>query len=176
VRGLTETNNNIIFVLHIASIPQFSCCRGGCAKLTGEDWGGLLDSSEFGVKDPGPEPGGGLPGPSSRLTGLVWGGPILGSSRGREGRVIQEERVVTGGRLGATGTGATCDMKGPCGTGFCSEDTRFDTVTGTIPGLLWLVSCKLATGTVGRLAERGRDRLLQPRPDTWYDWYVVTGT
>ena len=48
-----------------------------------------------------------LPGPSSRLTGLVWGGPMLGSSKdmeGREGREMREERVVTGGRLVVVGT------------------------------------------------------------------------
>ena len=48
-----------------------------------------------------------LPGPSSRFTGLVWGGPMLGSSKGmegREGREMREERVVTGGRLVVVGT------------------------------------------------------------------------
>jgi len=70
--------------------------------LTGEDWGGLFDSSELGVREPCC--GLGLPGPSSRLTGLVWGGPMLGSSRGREGREMREEKVVTGGREVVDGT------------------------------------------------------------------------
>jgi hypothetical protein len=72
--------------------------------LTGEDCGGLLESSELGVREPGPDGCWGLPGPSSRLTGLVWGGPMLGSSKGMEGREMSEERVVTGGRLAVVGT------------------------------------------------------------------------
>jgi len=72
--------------------------------LTGEDCGGLLESSELGVREPWPDGCCGLPGPSSRLTGLVWGGPMLGSSKGMEGREMSEERVVTGGRLAVVGT------------------------------------------------------------------------
>lgn len=57
------------------------------ARLTGEDWGGLLVS---------------LSPPSSRLTGLVWGGGMWPSSRGT-GRLGRDpDRVDTGGRL--TGT------------------------------------------------------------------------
>ena len=66
--------------------------------MTGEDWGGLFDSSELGVTDPvwdmepWPEEG-----PSSRLTGEVCGGWMWPSSMGREGK--DPERVETGGRL-----------------------------------------------------------------------------
>jgi len=84
--------------------------------LTGEDCGGLFDSSEFGVTDPvwdiepGPEEG-----PSSRLTGEVCGGWMWPSSMGREGK--DPERVETGGRLWLRLDTGTCGKKVAWGRG-----------------------------------------------------------
>ena len=50
----------------------------------------------------------------------------------------------------------TCGKKVAWGSGCCREETRLETETGTI----CVDCCKDATGTVGRLAERGSDRLL----------------
>ena len=78
--------------------------------MTGEDWGGLFDSSELGVTDPvwdmepWPEEG-----PSSRLTGEVCGGWMWPSSMGREGK--DPERVETGGRLWLRLDTGTCNKK-----------------------------------------------------------------
>ena len=73
------------------SAAQHSMFWLGWARLTGEDWGGLLVISVVGVTWPGDSP---APAASSRLTGLVCGGPEWPRSSG-----AGPASVDTGGKV-----------------------------------------------------------------------------